>query len=126
LDRQIRRKNKGASLKETTVDKDFLFLLFNDILLQCRIVMNNASAVAITSVSMIPPDATYELQKTWTLSSRSQPASLLLQTWIHSGSPDIPRPSPKELLRIVDDEVIYYLRGAHEELVGMAQAMNGR
>ena len=155
------------------MDKDYLFLLFNDIVLQCKVMGSSAAAAgsggpttsppssssspysssssssyaysyypSSSSLSsslsfsspyatqqshwMMSPDVTYELQRTLRLQSRKEPAKIFNQTWIHSGAPDFPRATPKELLRIVDDEVILYLRGSHEELTALEKAINSR
>jgi hypothetical protein len=114
LEKYVKRsfKQRVSYLKEIDVEKDVLVFLFNDILLQCKLVHSES----------------YELQRTMRLTLAS-PASLVVHEWM--------QPSPgsmlqvgdadekqvgggmldgKELLRVMDEDVILYFSGASHEV----------
>lgn len=134
-----------AQLKEAMVERDYLFLIFNDIILQCKVVApasnggSSSSLVTATSTisstppatsltsptaQTIPTDAAYELVRTLRLSSRHRPASIVHQTWAGSLAPSLPIAKPRMLLRVVDEDVVVYVRGGVEELDMVCRMVN--
>ena len=107
-------KNKVILLKESRVERNFIFVLFNDILIQCKPVAGSPS-------EFTPASSSYELQRTLTLQPRPLPASLVLYPWILSD---------QLVLRLVDTDLILYLSqpssASDHELHEWCNAINHR
>ena len=103
-------KNKSTMLKETRVERHFVFFLFNDILIQCKPIANSSESSGTS----------YELQRTLTLTTHNAPASMVMYPWILSD---------QQLLRLVDADLVLYLScpsASSEELAQWCHAINHR